>query len=71
MKMVFVLNGSKKRTLESFNEPSRFLNNENMDPIKKSIDNFNECVKRFKGNLPKLNQPRERLGDKYQVKRYL
>jgi hypothetical protein len=29
MKMVFVLNGSKKRTLESFNEPSRFLNNEN------------------------------------------
>lgn len=27
--MVFVLNGSKKRTLESFNEPSRFLNNEN------------------------------------------
>lgn len=29
MKMVFVLNGSKKRTLESFNEPSRFFNNEN------------------------------------------
>jgi hypothetical protein len=27
MKMVFVLNGSKKRTLESFNEPSRFFNN--------------------------------------------
>jgi hypothetical protein len=50
---------------------SGFLNNENMDPIKKSIDNFNECVKRFKGNLPNLNQPRERLGDKYQVKRYL
>jgi hypothetical protein len=29
MKMVFVLNGSKKRTLESFNEPSRFFNNGN------------------------------------------
>ena len=27
--MIFVLNGSKKRTLESFNEPSRFLNSEN------------------------------------------
>jgi hypothetical protein len=29
MKMIFVLNGSKKRTLESFNEPTHFLNNEN------------------------------------------
>jgi len=27
--MVFVLNGSKKRTLESFNETSRFFNNGN------------------------------------------
>jgi len=27
--MIFVLNGSKKRTLESFNKPTHFLNNEN------------------------------------------
>jgi len=50
---------------------SGFLNNENMDPIKKSIDNFNECVKRFKGELPKINRTREPLGRKYQVKKYL
>ena len=65
MKMVFVLNGSKKRTLESFNEPSRFLNNENKNEkrelgktMERQLDTQRQIINNtFKINMIERIQP--------------